>query len=182
MTLGSKIQMLRKRQGMSQEKLADELGVSRQAVSKWELDAALPDIANVVALSRMFSVTTDYLLKDDADDEPGTETNNRALSGKRLAGFICGVSSAACLFITYIISRFVPVMTPIRYYNNGKWMTSWHPDHTEVSFRYFVSEYKLQLLLVLFGLLALAGIVMVFEKKIRLLWMKIKAPFTKEGK
>lgn len=182
MTLGNKLQKLRKERGMSQEKLAEELKVTRQAVSKWELDAALPDTANIIALSRLFGVSTDYLLKDKAGDEPGTETNNRALLGKRLAGIICGATGAACFFIIYIISRFVPVMTPIRYYNNGEWMISWYSDHTEVSFRYFVSEYKLWLLLVLSVLLVLAGLVLVFEKQISALWMKIKAPFTRENK
>ena len=73
-------------------------------------------------------------------------------------------------------------MTPIRYYNDGKWMISWNPDHTEVSFRYFVSEYKLQLLLVLFAVLVLVGIVLGFEKQIKILWLKIKAPFSRDDK
>ena len=63
MTLGEKILMLRKARGMSQEQLAEVLGVSRQAVSKWELNEAMPDVARVVAISELYGVTTDYLLK-----------------------------------------------------------------------------------------------------------------------
>ncbi len=62
MTLGERIQTLRKEQGMSQEALAEAAGVSRQSVSKWENDAALPDIDNVIQLSRLFGVRTDALL------------------------------------------------------------------------------------------------------------------------
>ena len=64
MTLGAKIQALRADAGMSQEDLAERLGVSRQAVSKWELDKTVPDVKYIVALSELFLVSTDYLLKD----------------------------------------------------------------------------------------------------------------------
>ena len=73
MSLGEKLSMLRKARGMSQEQLAEQLGVSRQAVSKWELNEAVPDVGRVVALSELFGVTTDYLLKSTsktaADDD-----------------------------------------------------------------------------------------------------------------
>lgn len=70
MTFGSKLQALRARAGFSQEELASRLGVSRQAVSKWELDKAAPDVAYIVAISTLFAVTTDYLLKDDTPEMP----------------------------------------------------------------------------------------------------------------
>ena len=57
MSLGEKLSMLRKARGMSQEQLAEQLGVSRQAVSKWELNEAVPDVGRVVALSELFGVT-----------------------------------------------------------------------------------------------------------------------------
>ena len=68
MSLGEKIKGLRKSRGMSQEELAEQINVSRQAISKWELDASLPDIDNIVQLSRLFAISTDYLLleKDKA--------------------------------------------------------------------------------------------------------------------
>ena len=65
MTLGEKIQMLRVDAGLSQEALAERLGVSRQAISKWELDKTVPEVKYILALSGVFSVTTDYLLKEE---------------------------------------------------------------------------------------------------------------------
>ena len=63
MTLADRIQQLRKQKGISQEELADRVGVSRQAVSKWESEQSMPDMDKVILLSDYFEVTTDYLLK-----------------------------------------------------------------------------------------------------------------------
>ena len=63
MTIADRIQSLRKSKGMSQEELADAVGVSRQAVSKWESEQATPDIDKVLIMSEVFGVTTDYILK-----------------------------------------------------------------------------------------------------------------------
>ena len=65
MKLSDKIVRLRKSNGMSQEELADKLGVSRQAISRWEMGTAMPDATNILQLSRLFQVTTDYLLNDE---------------------------------------------------------------------------------------------------------------------
>lgn len=63
MTIGVKIQTLRKQKGMSQEQLAEALGVSRQAVSKWEAEQSVPDIDKIIAICDFFGVTTDYILR-----------------------------------------------------------------------------------------------------------------------
>ena len=63
MTIADRIQSLRKAKGMSQEELADKVGVSRQSVSKWESEQAAPDLDKIVIMSEIFEVTTDYLLK-----------------------------------------------------------------------------------------------------------------------
>ena len=63
MTMADRIQALRKAKGISQEELADHIGVSRQAVSKWESEQSSPDLEKVILLSDYFEVTTDYLLK-----------------------------------------------------------------------------------------------------------------------
>ena len=55
MTLAEKLKSIRKQAGMSQEQLAERLGVSRQAVTKWETDAGIPDVENVMALSALFT-------------------------------------------------------------------------------------------------------------------------------
>ena len=70
MTFGEKLQALRKARGWSQEELAQQINVSRQALSKWESGTSVPDTENVVALSRLFGVPTDYLLLDEME-EPG---------------------------------------------------------------------------------------------------------------
>lgn len=68
MTFGEKLQELRKARGWSQEELAGQIHVSRQALSKWESGGAVPDTENIIALSRLFGVTTDYLLLDEVRD------------------------------------------------------------------------------------------------------------------
>ena len=67
MTFGEKLQALRKARGWSQEELATQINVSRQALSKWESGASVPDTENVVALSRLFGVSTDYLLLENGE-------------------------------------------------------------------------------------------------------------------
>lgn len=65
MILADKITEERKRNGWSQEELAEKLGVSRQAVSKWESAGSVPDLQRIIQLADLFGVTTDYLLKDE---------------------------------------------------------------------------------------------------------------------
>jgi len=69
MNLGDKIHQLRKVNGMSQEELATQLTISRQSISKWELGESIPDTENVLQLSKLFSVTTDYLLNDEYESD-----------------------------------------------------------------------------------------------------------------
>ena len=65
MRFEEKIVELRKQKGLSQEELAEQLGVSRQAVSRWELGQTLPDIPNLLQLCELFGVSADYLVKDE---------------------------------------------------------------------------------------------------------------------
>ena len=73
MTLGEKLQKLRKSRSWTQEELAEKVGVSRQSLSKWESDGALPDTANVIVLAHLFGATTDYLLRAAAPDEAAAD-------------------------------------------------------------------------------------------------------------
>ncbi|MDQ8820984.1 helix-turn-helix domain-containing protein [Streptococcus ruminantium] len=63
MNMADRIEYLRKTNGISQEELADKVGVSRQAVSKWENEQSLPDLEKIITMSDYFGVTTDYILK-----------------------------------------------------------------------------------------------------------------------
>lgn len=86
MTFGEKLFALRKEAGLSQEGLAEKLDVSRQAVSRWENEGILPDCPNLLALSRLFGVSTDYLLHDDYQsdgDLPAVRRTEDRLTGVR---------------------------------------------------------------------------------------------------
>lgn len=74
MNIADRIQQLRKSKGISQEQLADSIGVSRQAVSKWESAQSVPDLEKIILLSDYFETTTDYLLKGTA---PAREPEKR---------------------------------------------------------------------------------------------------------
>ena len=73
MIFADKIIMLRKKNGWSQEELANEIGVSRQSVSKWEGAQSVPDLNKILRLSKLFGVSTDYLLRDDIEKIPQEE-------------------------------------------------------------------------------------------------------------
>ncbi|MAT45083.1 MAG: hypothetical protein CL609_22350 [Anaerolineaceae bacterium] len=73
MTLGEKLVQLRKEESISQEKFAEMMNVSRQAVSKWELDQSIPEMETLIAISNYFNVSMDYLLKEQID---GVEDNH----------------------------------------------------------------------------------------------------------
>ena len=82
-TLGRRIQEARKAAGLSQESLGERLGVSRQAVSKWEADAAVPELENLIAMSRIFGVTIGALLgMEPAAEEPTEEDSPEAPGGE----------------------------------------------------------------------------------------------------
>ena len=69
MKLSDKLIELRKSKGWSQEDFAEKLDVSRQAISRWENGTALPDAQNIMRISKLFNVTSDYLLNDDHEGE-----------------------------------------------------------------------------------------------------------------
>lgn len=75
MKFAEKIQLLRKKLGYSQETLAEKCGVSRQAISKWEADIALPEVDKILMLSKLFGVSTDVLLKGELEIDEIKETH-----------------------------------------------------------------------------------------------------------
>lgn len=97
MTFGEKLYELRKGSGVSQEALARELHVSRQAISRWELGDVVPDTENVLAVSRYFGVSMDYLLREEClseQDTPVVQAAERSLKQRQLAvgeGFACRI-------------------------------------------------------------------------------------------
>lgn len=82
MTFSEKLMELRRRSGMSQEQLADRLGVTRQSVSKWESGTAMPELVKLISLSELFGVTVDYLVKDWME-EPAAESGGEDLPSRQ---------------------------------------------------------------------------------------------------
>lgn len=109
MTLGEKLQTLRRSRGLSQEQLAEILEVSRQAVSKWENGDSAPDLDRLRAICTYFGVTTDYLIWDEPEDAPrgAEEARSRETQRKPLretvrehgewAGYAVAILGAAML-------------------------------------------------------------------------------------
>ena len=83
MNMADRIQYLRKSKGISQEELADKVGVSRQAVSKWECEQSTPDLEKIIIMSDFFGVTTDYILKG-IEPVADKEQKNKELTSKVL--------------------------------------------------------------------------------------------------
>ena len=76
MTLGEKLAQARKENNITQEQLADKLGVSRQSISKWESDIAYPETDKLIRMSELFNCSLDYLLKENITEKEETETAN----------------------------------------------------------------------------------------------------------
>ena len=76
MEFSEKLSYLRKKAGLSQEQLADRLGVTRQSVSKWESGAAMPELVKLIALSELFGVSVDYLVKDHMAEQEQASGNS----------------------------------------------------------------------------------------------------------
>ena len=74
MTFGEKLQSLRQKAGMSQDALAEQLNVSRQAVSRWERDETMPETEKVVLIADLFGVSTDYLLRQTEKKQTASPT------------------------------------------------------------------------------------------------------------
>lgn len=74
MTTGEKLALFRKKKGMTQEELAETLDVSRQSVSRWELDAAFPETDKLIKLSKLFECSIDFLLNEDIQKNEKEET------------------------------------------------------------------------------------------------------------
>jgi len=99
MTFGTKLQALRTDAALSQEDLAARLGVSRQAVSKWELDKTTPDASYIVAISDLFQVSTDYLLKNGPSASPRAAVPPSPLPEAKAVSDEPGRAKAACVLL-----------------------------------------------------------------------------------
>lgn len=113
MALSEKLYELRKKSGLSQEQLAEKLGVSRQAISKWESDKAVPESDTLLTISRYFHVTLDDLLKEENPiSEWNEKANDRLMKNgrkeKRIFGMVSCIGGIVCLIAWGVISVCMP--------------------------------------------------------------------------
>lgn len=122
MTLSEKLYMLRKKNGLSQEQLAEQLNVSRQAISKWESGACRPERDKLIAVSNYFHVSLDYLMKEESTQSEDTsqtaekettqmaerETAQMAERAKKSVGFIICIGGIICLIVWGLLSMINP--------------------------------------------------------------------------
>lgn len=160
MTMGKKIQKLRKAKGWTQEDLASQICISRQALSKWEQDAVIPDTENVVQISKIFGVSTDYLLNDDYEsdaDIPAVTTSSANLTNRFRAKVRLIISAAiSCVgLMGFAVLYFLAVYSPV-YYATGEAGT----DSVASGFGVFVAENRLECIVVLFAAAIIVGVVL----------------------
>lgn len=114
-----KIQNLRKSNQLSQEQLAEKLQVSRQTLSKWELKETIPDAEKIVLISRLFSVSIDYLLKDEIVEDINNDNVNQSsvsLSAKKMSAISLVFIMTAISFIGLLVSI---IVSDVYWYVNG---------------------------------------------------------------
>lgn len=117
MALSEKLYALRKKSGLSQEQLAEQLHVSRQAISKWESGQSIPESDKLITISQYFNVTLDYLMKEDVEQRISSDNRQDDASmqspdrTKWLLGMIVCVGGVACLLIWGVLSMFNPTVS-----------------------------------------------------------------------
>lgn len=106
MKLNDKLYELRRNQHLSQEQLAQELGLSRQAISKWENDENKPDLDNLKKLANIFHVKVEYLINDDAIDDSLENNHIQKKEKTNKKHIILAIASALlCLFLGFYIGN-----------------------------------------------------------------------------
>lgn len=157
MTLGEKLQKLRKAKGWTQEDLASQISISRQALSKWEQGTVIPDTENVLQLSKVFGVSIDYLLNDDYEsdeDIPAVHASNENLTNtyKTKTQTMIGAGITLLGLLGFVILYIVAVYSPIHLPASGG------SDIVLRGFGPFISAYQLEWLAGLLLLVMAAGL------------------------
>ena len=191
MTLGEKIYTLRKAKGWSQDYVAEQLDVSRQSVSRWELDESVPELQKVYKLSTLFSVSCDALLNEQLEtispvvQEPSTAKRNSKTTKKVFAvlSVLCGVVILGTLAVlsavvpSYMKSTQTVSRTDIAVPFSDE-VPDWEPEHNAVTSRIevhaffpFLSTYHLfwlagiAVFLILYGIVSLVRLRVKQKKK-----------------
>lgn len=127
MIFADKLIELRKKNGFSQESFAEKMGVSRQAVSKWESAQSVPDLDKILKMSELFSVTTDYLLKDSIENVETIDSEDTILRKVTLEDankFIKIRKENVKIKILGILMFFLSPMPLLLIWSHGEWYES----------------------------------------------------------
>jgi len=158
MNFNEKLQMLRKKQNITQEELAEKLNVSRQAVSKWEAGQTMPEVEKIIELARMYDISLDYILTDNEKDdieknkigspkdnvEP-KQTNGRIITGSVFLGL--GLIGILLFYFFYILN---PVKVNVR----------------DLDFNRFLIYYKSWPLIIFCSILIFMGLLILIKNTI----------------
>lgn len=108
--LSERIYQFRRKSGLSQEQLAEKIGVSRQAISKWESGTSMPEFQKLLALSECFHITLDELVKDRGAEERTEETRStpKEAKGPKKAGICLCLAGAICLTLSGLMMVISP--------------------------------------------------------------------------
>lgn len=147
MEIGERLQQLRKEKGISQEKLAEQLHVTRQAVSKWETGQSYPDLDNLGALCKLYGVTADYILHGE-----DTKTQKK-LFHKKVKWIIFGLMSGSGAILCYLLPLFASM------YQQSEFRT-WGSCYTNAND--YITEWPVLGILIIALALLLIGIAGIF--------------------
>lgn len=165
MTFSEKLIRLRKREGLSQEALAEALGVSRQAVSRWEQGTALPDGAKLLPCARYFGVSVDWLLDEtqgweaQAGPAPAAAGKARSLAWIIGGGALAGLSLLGLLLLGILSSVFPAV------YTEAPLGAAWVRSYAGLSG--FLKVHRLEWLFALCLVTAAVGLWMILRSRLR---------------
>lgn len=135
MTMGEKILNMRKARGWNQEELAEHIGVTRQAVSRWESDSAKPDADKIITLCDLFGVSADYLLRDQYSGEGNkAQTEDQPIIRRAKAAWTALLAGGIMLLLLKLVYVVVNQYTLV---NRG---------FTYMSFLGFLRDYELVIL------------------------------------
>ena len=123
MTLGEKIARRRRELNYTQEQLADILGVSRQSISKWELDIAYPETDKLIELGKLFDCSMDYLLKEEITEKDGVQTSGftekveeirRKVMTEKIKGKAKKILKIICIILAVVLT--IDIISMILYF------------------------------------------------------------------
>ena len=148
MTIGNRISELRKAKGYTQEYIAEQLGVSRQAVSKWEQDLSSPDTGNLIALSKLLGTTIEYLATGSTESMEQKEAYRGQLrelyENRKSAGIGLLIVGVIFLFIFPLLGLILVIVGIVQLFRAGDLKDKLYLAETEIPQEHKVKENKIE--------------------------------------